>query len=557
MIARMMASGTLHLRGPKGGSFHPTNPRSMPTRILFSVLLLLILGRTASAQLAGDLDATFNTNGYYINDGGSLDVLQDVTVLPNGKILATGVSFNPAFAGSRLVVLRSMPDGTPDATFDGDGKYEFELGAEQYGYAVEGLPNGQILVAGGVSDPGGSSLQLLLLRLNEDGSSDITFALGGFNLVDYIDGREDIAQAMAVQADGKILLAGVVNDDLGNSIPAIYRFTDTGFLDETFGTGGLATIPVEEAENEFTTIAVRPNGSIVATGHYSIFFNVWGFLVAQFDANGVLDPAFGPADDDFEGFTVRRTGPSWDESNGMAFTPEGDIVIVGTTRAEDFTLQMCVMKFNTGGVLDETFGTGGWTIYGEAAEDVAMDCVLMPDGKILAGGSSGAGAISGNLALALWRLTAEGDLDPTFNTDGFVTVEIGEGVDDINALALQSDGKVLAAGRSHNGTDHDFVLARFLTTGSVGVEENGTVSLFLAPNPVLPGGTIRFNVADGTHLRSMEIVDAAGRLAVTIPVNGGTKSITIPTSLTEGAYAVRSIDAHGQRSASARLMIAR
>jgi uncharacterized delta-60 repeat protein len=528
----------------------------MPIRILFSVLLLLILGRNAFAQLAGDLDPTFNTDGYYTNDGGSLDNLQDVTVLPNGKILATGVSFNPNFAGSRLVVLRSMPDGTPDATFDGDGKFEFELGSEQYGYAVEGLPNGQILVAGGVSDPSGS-LQLLLMRLNEDGSSDISFALGGFNLVDNFDGGEDIAQAMTVQSDGKILLAGYIHNELQQSIPAVYRFTDTGFLDETFGTGGLATVPVEEVENEFTTIAVRPDGKIVATGHYSIFFNIWGFLVAQFDENGVLDPTFGPADDDFEGFTVRRAGPNWDESNGMQFTPEGDIVIAGTTMTEEFTLQMCIAKFSAGGVLDATFGTNGFTIYGEAAEDVAMDCVLLPDSKILAGGSSGAGAISGNLALALWRFTADGAMDPTFNTDGMATIEIGEGVDDINALALQSDGKLLAAGRSHNGTDYDFMIARFFTTGTVGIDENGSTNLFLAPNPVVPGGTIRFGVAEGLTLRSMEILDAAGHLAATIPVNAGSNSVTIPSSLSEGAYAVRSVDARGQRSASARLMIAR
>ncbi len=529
-------------------------PLRMRTRILLGSLFLLALRTPVSAQLAGELDPSFNTTGYFLNDGGSSDNLQDVTVLPNGKILATGVSFNPNFNGSRLVVLRSLPDGTPDVTFDGDGKYEFEIGAEQYGYAVEGLPNGQVLVAGGVSDLSGS-VQLLLLRLNEDGSPDIGFALGGFNLVDNNDGAEDIAQAMTVQPDGKILLAGYIHNELGQAVPSVYRFTDTGFLDETFGTAGLAILPVEEAENEFTTIAVRPDGKIVATGHYSIFFNIWGFLVAQFDENGVLDPAFGPADDDFEGFTVRRAGPNWDESFGMAFTPGGEIVIAGTTMTEEFTLQMCVAKFSAGGVLDETFGTNGFAVYGETAEDVAMDCVLQPDGKILAGGSSGEGAISGNLALALWRFTPEGTLDPTFNTDGVATVEIGEGVDDINALALQSDGKLLAGGRSHNGTDYDHLIARFFTSGSVGIDENGSATLFLAPNPVEPGGTIRFNIPDNADLRFMEILDAAGRVAAVIPVSGGTNSVTIPEALNDGAYALRSVDARGERSLAAPLMV--
>ncbi len=526
----------------------------MRTRVLFSSLALLIFGLSANAQLAGDLDPSFSTDGFYTDDDGATDLFQDIKVQPDGKIVATGVAFDPSFLGSALTIVRSLPDGTPDVTFGTDGKVRIEVGDENYGSEAIILPNGQILVAGGTSDPSGS-IQHMLLRLNEDGSLDIGFGLGGYTLVDYADGREDMALAMATQTDGKILLAGYINDETG-SIPSIYRFTENGFLDDTFGNGGLATVPVEEGENQFATIAVRPNGSIVATGHYSIFFNIWGVLVAQFDANGVLDPTFGPADDDFDGFTVRRPGTNWDESHGMEFTPEGDIVVVGSTMYTDFTLRMLVGKFSAAGVLDASFGTNGFTIQDEAAEDVAMDCVLLPDGRIIAGGSSGAGSIQGELALALWRFTPDGALDPTFSEDGISTIEVGPGVDDINALALQADGKLLAAGRSR-GDSYDFMVARFFTTGSVGIEENGTTDMFLAPNPVVPGGVIRFNVASGSDLRSMEIMDAAGRIAATMPVNAGMNTIAIPASLAEGVYTLRTIGAQGQRSAAARLMIAR
>ncbi len=303
--------------------------------LLATLGLLLCAPQLLLAQ-AGELDLTFNTTGYNVVQGGFQDVYQDVTVQADGKIVAVGTKLNPGFITSDLRIARYNANGTPDNTFGTNGMVDYVIGDAQFGYGVEVLADGKILVAGGVSDQVGS-LQWLLLRLNADGSTDISFALGGFQLVDYINGNEDLAYEMAVQPDGKILLAGVVVDSLQRYTPAIYRFTENGFLDMDFGVDGLAIVPVVEAENEFSNIKVRPDGKIVAIGHYSEVFNDWGVLVAQFDTNGVLDPSFGTG-----GYTVEPVGYIQAEAYGLALTGAGDIIVAGTTKDSTITFDMFV-----------------------------------------------------------------------------------------------------------------------------------------------------------------------------------------------------------------------
>jgi uncharacterized delta-60 repeat protein len=481
---------------------------------------------------SGELDPTFNTTGYNVVQGGFQDVYQDVTVQTDGKIVAVGTKLNPGFITSDLRIARYNSDGTPDNTFGTNGIVDFVIGDAQFGYAVEVLADGKILVAGGVSDQVGS-LQWLLLRLNEDGSTDISFALGGFQLVDFINGNEDLAYEMAIQPDGKILLAGVVVDELQRYTPAIYRFTDNGFLDLDFGVDGLAIVPVVEGENEFSAIKVRPDGKIVAIGHYSEVFNDWGVLVAQFDANGVLDPSFGTG-----GYTVEAVGNIQAEAYGLALTAAGDIIVAGTTKDENITFDMFVGRFTSTGAIDASFGTDGFTVYSGTDENVAYDCVLDANGKILVGGTTG-GTFFENRDLTVWRFNADGTSDLSFNTDGVATAEVLGFADEINGIALQADGKLVVAGKSNNGNENDFVVARFLTDGSNGLNESTYVTANLAPNPVVAGNTLRIELPAGAGVvRTFALVDVAGHVVADLPLTGSAY-LDIPASVLPGTYVLR------------------
>ena len=503
------------------------------TRPFFpATLSLLLCAPQMLLAQPGELDLTFNTTGYNVVQGGFQDVYQDVTVQADGKIVAVGTKLNPGFITSDLRIARYNEDGTPDNGFGTNGIVDFVIGDAQFGYAVEVLADGKILVAGGVSDPIGS-LQWLLLRLNADGSTDIGFALGGFQLVDYINGNEDLAYEMAVQPDGKILLAGVVADSLQRYTPAIYRFTENGFLDMDFGTDGLAIVPVVEAENEFNAIKVRPDGKIVAIGHYSEVFNDWGVLVAQFDTNGVLDPGFGTG-----GYTVEPVGNIQAEAYGLALTEAGDIIVAGTTKDETITFDMFVGRFTSAGVLDASFGTDGFTVYNGTEENVAYDCVLDANGNILVGGTTG-GTFFDNRDLTVWRFDADGAFDPSFNTDGVATAEVLGFVDEINGIALQADGKLVVAGKSNNGNENDFVVARFLTSGSDGFTETAALTANLAPNPVAAGSTVRVELPAGAGtVRTFELVDVAGRVVADLPLLSSVY-LDIPASVMPGTYVLR------------------
>ncbi len=446
--------------------------------------------------------------------------------------MAVGTKLDPGFLTSSLRVARYNTDGTPDESFGTNGVVDYVLGTAHFGYAVEVLADGKILVAGGVND-GVGSLQWLLLRLNADGSSDISFGLFGSQLVDYIDGNEDIAYDMVVQDDGKILVAGVIMDSLQRYTPAIYRFTDNGFLDLDFGVDGLAIVPVVEGENEFSAIKVRPDGKIVAIGHYSEVFNDWGVLVAQFDANGVLDPTFGTG-----GFTVQAVGNIQAEAYGLALTAAGDIVMAGTTKDENITFDMFVGRFTAGGVVDASFGTDGFTLYNGTEENIAYDCLLDAEGRILVGGTTG-GTFFDNRDLTVWRLTADGAFDPSFNTDGVAAAEVLGFVDEINAIALQADGKLVVAGKANNGTENDFVVARFFTSGSIGLNESTYVTANLAPNPVVAGNTLRIELPAGAGaVRTFALVDVAGRVVADLPLTSSAY-LDIPASVVPGTYVLR------------------
>ena len=118
---------------------------------LFATLGLLLCAPQMLHAQAGELDPTFNTTGYNVTQGGFQDVYQDVTVQDDGKIVAVGTKLNPGFITSDLRIARYNADGTPDNTFGNNGIVDFVLGDAQFGYAVEVLADGKILVAGGVS----------------------------------------------------------------------------------------------------------------------------------------------------------------------------------------------------------------------------------------------------------------------------------------------------------------------------------------------------------------------------------------------------------------------
>jgi uncharacterized delta-60 repeat protein len=370
-------------------------------------------------------------------------------------------------------------DGTLDITFDTDGKLTTPVLAGQdrvNSLAIQ--PDGKIVAGGWAFN--GKNDDFALARYNTNGSLDTSFDSDG-KVTTSIRVEHDRVYSIAIQPDGKIVAGGVSNDggthpDFGDF--AMARYNTNGSLDTTFDTDGMLTIQIGVFANWANSIAIQPDGKIVAGG-MSWNGTSYDFTLLRWDANGSPDLTF-----DTDGLVTSSIGSFDDRVSSIALQPDGKIVAGGVSHtAAGFTNpDFALARWNSNGSLDTTFDTDGMvtTPIGSAFDD-ARSIVLQADGKIVVGGVSHNGT---NNDFALARYNTNGSLDPAFDTDGKLTTAIGSGADDARWVALQSNGKIVAGGLSHNGTDNDFALARYTTGGALdtGFDGDGKLTTPIAPS---------------------------------------------------------------------------
>jgi uncharacterized delta-60 repeat protein len=259
-------------------------------------------------------------------------------------------------------------------------------------------------------------LSLLALFVSATGAAaaagdlDPTFGTGGIVLDAAIGGAEDVI----VLGDGRILAGGPTNDDV--SAFAIGRYTSSGSLDATFGSGGHAITSIGAAGDSLTTLLVQPDGKIVAAGYSALVSSDSNSIaVVRYDAGGVLDPSFGSG-----GVAIHQVGPYQSRAEGAALQADGKIVIAGALQGS--ANGAFVARLNADGSLDTTFGTGGSVIesgFGFASE---FDAVLVqPDGNIVAAGTDT--FIPPNRFL-LVRYDSTGARDASFGVGGAVLTTV-------------------------------------------------------------------------------------------------------------------------------------
>ena len=370
--------------------------------------------------------------------------------------------------------------GDLDPTFGAGGKVvttEFrpDPAAGSNAMAADIQPDGKIVVAGTTSELAGTFYRsyLILARYNPNGSLDQSFGTGG-KVVTDIAGTQVEVYALALQADGKILVGGTTIGASANTDGnqgynfALVRFNTNGTIDTSFGVGGIASTDYSGGttnDDKIYALAVQSDGKIVAAG-YARAGDFVNFAMARYNANGTIDTAFGTG-----GKVSTALSNGTDVIRAVRLQPDGKIVAVGyavTASGFDFALA----RYNSNGSLDATFGTNGlvFTDFGNAADDSAYAAVLQPDGKIVAGGSGRMpGSTSGDFALA--RYNADGSLDSSFGAGGKTSINFFGLADRIHALVLQTNGKIAAAGystMSTSGFSHtDFALARFNANGTI------------------------------------------------------------------------------------------
>ncbi|MDA9710809.1 fibronectin type III domain-containing protein, partial [Luminiphilus sp.] len=411
--------------------------------------LLIISGAHPVAAAEGDLDTAFDNDGRVTTAIGSgTDRAWSVAIQSDGKIVAAGFSNNGN--DSDFALLRYNTDGSLDTSFDSDGKVTTAVGSgTDSARSVAIQSDGRILAAG--SGNNGNDSDFALVRYNTDGSLDTTFDSDGKVLTDVGGGSGDNGRSVAIQSDGKIMVAGFSNNGNDDDF-ALVRYNTDGSLDTTFGSDGKVTTAIGNDHDYANTVAIQSDGKIVAAG--SSKGGNYDFAIVRYNADGSLDTTF-----DSDGKVTTAVGTGIDRSWSVAVQTDGKIVVAGYSKNGN-NYDFALVRHNADGSLDTTFDSDGkvTTAIGSGTE-YAYSVAIQSDDKIVAAGYSKSAS---DFDFALVRYNTDGSLDTTFGSDGKVTTAIGSDSDTARSIAIQSDGKIVVAGSNYNGSDYDFALARYI-----------------------------------------------------------------------------------------------
>lgn len=420
------------------------------------LILLALLSLSANAQQPGSLDTTFSIDGKVTtNLGGSYDEAQCMAVQPDGKILVGG--YTNSGNNYNFAIIRYNVDGSQDNMF-GDGGVSIvgSVGATEKAFGMALQPDGKIVLVG--TSNSGSNNDFAVLRFTSEGTLDNTFQ-GGM-VITNIGYTTEEARAVAIQPDGKIVIGGSSKGAGNNSDFTLIRYNSDGTIDNSFGANGVVKTDINNSSDFVYSILIQGNGKIVASGS-STGANPEDIAAVRYNSDGSLDNTFGN-----NGKTIIALSGGVDEAYASVLQLDKKIVLAGTTEA-GANYDFAVVRLDSNGVPDPSFGSEGKVITPVGANDKAFGVTIQNDGKLVAAGLS----VTGNGAdFSVVRYNINGSLDNTFDYDGKVITNFGTGTDIANAVAMQPDGKIIACGTSLQSND-DFALARYIAELNLGIAE--------------------------------------------------------------------------------------
>lgn len=408
---------------------------------LLSTLLLVACGGGSSptAPAPGTLDTSFATNGIAQYDSGDSERGWSLATDASGRILITG-AMGTGLARD-MILLRYLPDGTLDASFGTNGTVTYDGGSTDEGYSVTVSKDGKIIVAGSVHN--GTDMDLAVWRFNSDGSPDTTFGSNG--VMTWDNGSTETGLALALDASARIVVGGETYNGTDYDL-TLWRLTNDGSLDSTFDTDGVVIYDGGNYDR-CGSIAIDGNGKIVIAGGTSIPPNPYDGIVLRYNENGSLDTSFdtdgiflynGGADDRFSGVAidvsnrilplgtsvntgndliilrldnngldttfgtngiVTYDGGSKDSPSAAVFDTKGRLLVVGYS-SDGTNDNMTLWRFDGNGNLDTSFGSNGLVSHTGNGSSDGSGIALTTGGKILVTGSGWNGT-DGDLLV--WR----------------------------------------------------------------------------------------------------------------------------------------------------------
>ncbi len=418
-------------------------------RLSLTVSTLFWLGATAAITgQPGTLDTGFNVSGTVITSfGAGSNRANAVAVQPDGKLVLAGYCSNGT--NNDFCALRYNANGTLDNSFNGSGTVITPVGiGNDYANALVLQADGKLILAGYCNN--GARNDFCAVRYNANGTLDTSFNGTGIVITSIGTGSNN-GNAVILQPDGKIVLAGSCLNGTSYSFCAL-RYNTDGSLDTSFNLTGKVITAVGNRVGYAAGLAVQPDGKLLLAGQ-CLGSSDYDFCAVRYLSDGTLDTGFNGS-----GTIITPVGNSTDWANAIVLQPDGKIVLAGFCNdgtKDDF----CALRYKPNGVLDVTFNGTGSVITPVVAGIVGANAVvLQPDGKLVLAGRCQNGAANDFCAL---RYNSNGALDTAFNGTGIVVTPVGTGSDNSNALALQPDGKLVLVGNCANGANDTFCAVRY------------------------------------------------------------------------------------------------
>ena len=426
----------------------------------------------AEAQFSSDL--TFSTSAQSF-------MTDSIALTPNGGIFAAGILYTGNSQNYYdMAVTKYLPNGGIDTTFNGGGVALTAItGQLVKAQAVAVQPDGKVVVGGVYQVSGDAHFNFALSRFNADGTVDTTFGNNGLVQITPSTGYYNEIWSLAVSSDGKILIGG----DVDNNSPtyddfAVARLNTNGSLDTTFGNAGYAETSFASGADRGFQLALQSDGKILLAGSSFGGNSTSHFALARFTTSGQLDSTFGA------GGKVSTDVPGdFEGARSLAIQPDGKIVLAGSvsnTGVYPPVYNFALARYNTNGSIDTTFGSSGVVIKDFGGNDSAGAVVVDSNGMITVGGAGGA---NGGLVVARFtpngtfaqsiinnqygiqamaiqpggRVVAAGSSTSLFN-QGFVTAFTGTSVvNSSDSLTVAGTGSITVANDSYTAT-RDLVL---------------------------------------------------------------------------------------------------
>ena len=351
-------------------------------------------------------------------------------------------------------------DGDLDPTFGTGGFTLTGLTAAGFELPAKPIvqPDGKVLICSTVATGGPSGNDMFIARFNADGSPDTGFDFDGQVTVDFA-GRGDGCNALALQADGKIVAVGTSTDTTPNADFAVARVNADGSLDPTFGAGtGTALVPFDLGGNNSDTagaVTMQADGKILVAGWAVVAPGNYDFAVVRLLPDGTRDTTFNSTGRVTVAFDFPGTD-GVDQADAIMVDDAGRIVLGGVAETQPSSFGFALARLLPNGQLDHNFSADGRATIdfdlGATMSELSYQSILTRDGKIVMVGQADAGSGSttnGDVAIA--RVLPDGSPDATFGIGGKVVVpfdQVTNGGDVATGVVEDAAGRLVVVGAS-------------------------------------------------------------------------------------------------------------